>query len=234
MWKALRESGSGRERRRGARRGKAEVSGAAAGTHGRNAGQPPRSARRAPPACPPSPALFFLSSFFSSPPRRRHHGGQGPLADLGHHLLPVHRGGDLRGAGGAALALGHRRLQAAEDGAAQAVSLPGPGGARQDSAGTGLAAGRQQVPPGAPGRERDRERERVREQGRGSAGLAGESQRRSRPRRARSRPEESSEPRGPAIGARREPPVRCQPSTEVIAAAFAPPGGAPSCLRRER
>lgn len=64
VWKALRESGSGRERRRGARRGKAEVSGAAAGTHGRNAGQPPRPARRAPPARPPRP---FSSSPLSSP-----------------------------------------------------------------------------------------------------------------------------------------------------------------------
>lgn len=76
-----------------------------------------------------------------SPPSRRHHGGQGPLTDFGHHLLPFHRSGDLRGAGGAALALGYRRLQAAEDGAAQAVPLPGPRGAGQDPAGTTGAAG---------------------------------------------------------------------------------------------
>lgn len=129
VWKTLRERGSGWERRHGGRRGKAEVSGEGQGGFGH-----PRLQRgAAAPARPPRSAR--------PPPARQHHGGQGPLTDFGHHLLPVHRGGDLRGAGGAALALGYRRLQAAEDGAAQAVPLPGPRGAGQDPAGTAGAAG---------------------------------------------------------------------------------------------
>lgn len=83
----------GEEARRTARAGR--------GVRRRTGPQRGAPAPARPPAALRPPALLAY---------RRHHGGQGPLADLGHHLLPVHWGGDLRGAGGAPLALGCRQL----------------------------------------------------------------------------------------------------------------------------
>lgn len=71
-------------------------------------------------------------------PRRqplRSHGRPGPSAHLGYHFLPGHRGGDLRGAGGAALERGQDKLLYAETASAQGVPVPGPGGPGQDPAG---------------------------------------------------------------------------------------------------
>lgn len=76
-----------------------------------------------------------LGEAFSRRRPLRSHGGPGPTAHLGHHLLPGHRGSDLRGARGAALERGQEKLLYTETASAQGVPVPGPGGPGQDLGG---------------------------------------------------------------------------------------------------